>query len=144
MPLYPPKVGANGTVKQLTKAKLTEDMTSTSNAFVDLLTKTITTAGGTNLIIWLSCSYSVSNYYERSAMFNLVIDGYEVSRGGDETYQAANSGAIVYRAANLSAGSHTIKTQWRLNLAGDGTLRCRPVTVPENEGAEMLLMEVSV
>jgi hypothetical protein len=144
MPLYPPGVGANGNLKQVLYAKLEADATTTSAAFTDLLTLSITTVANSNLLIWISFSASFSASLSKSAMFNLSIDGTEKLRTGMEEFTAMDSSAIVYRATEMTAAAHTIALRWRINTAGDGTLRCRPVTVSDGETATIRVMNISV
>lgn len=140
MPLTVPFVGTN--VLQTVYAEITSNQTTTSAAFVDLLTLNVNVAGNTNLLIWVGYSVSFSVYFARSAMLRLMVDGVEVLRSGAEEYQIGQAGGFVYRASGLAAGARTIALQWRIAIAGDGTLRCR--TTNAGEDASIVAMEVSV
>jgi hypothetical protein len=127
---------------QTVSARLGSDQTTTSATFVDLLSLSVTTSASSKLLIWASWGASFSVYVATSAMIRLTIDGTEVLRGGEEEWTAVQSGGFVYLATGLSAAPHTIKLQWRIATAGDGTFRCRPSVPPED--AQLVAMEVTV
>jgi hypothetical protein len=127
---------------QTVVSRLGSDQTTTSATFVDLLSLSITTTADSKLLIWAAFTTSFSVALSKSGALRLTIDGTEVLQGGEEEYTAAQSGAIVYLATGLSADAHTIKLQWRINTAGDGTFQCRPSVAPED--ACITAMEVSV
>lgn len=114
------------------------DYTTTSASFADVdsagdpdLSLTITTSGGDVLIGFIGCiSHSLST---GQANFELDIDGSPAA--GDDGIFAVRVGATTdrylvsfpYLIQGLSAGSHTIKLQWKTNsgtitmYAGAGT-----------------------
>lgn len=119
------------------------DTTTTSNIFVDLLTKTMTTSAGTSLLIRLSASASSSTLVNAVTSFRITVDG--VSKGGCAQtvtlLNGVNCATHTVKVTGLAAGNHTIKAQWRTSGA---TAQIRPVGAADYESASLLIEEVTV
>ena len=129
-------------LRQTRQVEVTVDTTTTSLTFVTLLTDSITiTAGG---IIMVQVSIGTSNSNNNiTNFFRLVIDGV-VRRGSAYTSSGSNnpgSVGLVYRVAGLAAGARTVTLEWRV---ASGTGQVRPVTVPDDEHATMIIQEATV
>jgi hypothetical protein len=131
--------GAGGMV-QSKFVEVAADVSTTSTTWVDLLSTTITTLAGFLLLtttVSPNTSSTSAGFYIR-----LLLDGVAV-RGasgyaGSATFNETVS--IVSKEA-VTAGLHTVKVQWRVST---GTLRCRPVTAPDQDHASLLIQEVNV
>jgi hypothetical protein len=134
------ELGLTATLKQTLFAQITVDTTTTSAAFVDLLTQAITITAGSKVIINFTASANNSNV--SLIQFQITIDGAAV-RGASSRVSQNNTEvccSIVYERLGLAAGAHTVKIQWRTTA---GTARIRPVaTVVEH--ASLILQEVTV
>lgn len=121
-------------------AEITTDTTTTSTSFVDLLTITLTTATN-NLLIYVSHSFGNTSAFGAQVFVRLLLDGAAIRGAGDQASSTfASSGAIITKEA-VTAGSHTIKVQWRV---GSNTGQCRPVAAPDSEHCSLLVIEESV
>jgi hypothetical protein len=119
----------------------TVNTTITSTTYVDLLTASITITSGGILQIHFSCGTS-NNSGTRFNDFRITVDG-TTKRAVGTRMAAANdpeSASIVLRVTGLSVGVHTVKVQWKTS---GGTAQIRPVTVPDEEHASLLVEEVS-
>jgi hypothetical protein len=123
---------------------ITVDTTLTSTTFTDLLSRTLTTTGG-DLAVYVSVSASGSTL-AADVVFRLMLDGAAVVGSGTQNNitaaNAADGVAIVKLLTGLSAGSHTVKLQWRMTSAA-ATGQIRPVTEPDFEHCSMLISEVN-
>jgi hypothetical protein len=92
-------------------------------------------------VAWFSGSVSATSG-NRTVFFRILIDGV-VKDGASFTSAAANSsGAVSIMAkAAVAAGARVVKVQWRVS---SGTAQIRPATVPDGEGAQLYVEEVSV
>jgi hypothetical protein len=118
------------------------DTTTTSTTFVDLITQNITISTNGIVLVWFSCGASNSGN-NNQVIFQVTIDG--VAKRGAATVAASGatdtgSAAIVLRVTGLTAGTRTVKIQWRVSA---GTGRVRPATSPDTEHASLLLAEVT-
>jgi hypothetical protein len=141
MPLINPKVGDPNVVQSWSVRRDT-DATTTSTTFSTLLSLSVNTEGSTHLLIWVSFTPTFTPSVSNDSRFRLRVDGTEILRSGEEEFTIAQSAAMVYRAASLASGAHTVDVQWRIGSAGEGTLRCRPSVPPE--GCSIFALEVRV
>lgn len=99
------------------------DYTTTGTSFADLgapFSYTATFKAGKALFLFVG---NASN--SPVVVFDLLIDGTSVS-GGNGVARSALAAAnpiLVARVLDLSAASHTIKLQWKVETAGTGTMR---------------------
>lgn len=123
---------------QLAAAVLATDATTTSASFVDLLSSTFT-VGGAVTAQTLGVA-TISTSLAAVVAFQFLLDGTAVGVPHDLTVALGASVPIMLLVPSmaLSAGSHTLKLQWKTTL---GTARCRPVTA--NEGASFSLMSAT-
>ena len=108
------------------------DYTTSSTTFADVdatdLSKTITTAGGDVLVLFVS-SIGMSTTGCR-AYLDIMVDGALV--GGDDGLTVVGYGGdareerhnvvVAYLVTGLSAGSHTFKIQWKRRGSGTATM----------------------
>ena len=145
MPLKPPTGGGagSGDILQTASAVLAADSTTTSVTYVDLLSLTLTTAGGTRLEVYASfaTSNAVDNALGGQDYLQLTIDGVKLVEGGNEQWTVTESGMITGLTSYLTDGSHTVKLQWR-TTAGS-TLRCSASTLTRPEHASLMVIETS-
>jgi len=138
VPLFNPSSAER--LVQTAFTEVTSDTTTTSTTFVDLLSITITT-GTNNLLIYVSHSFGNTSAFGAQVFVRLVLDGAAVRGAADQASSTfASSGAIASKKA-VTAGSHTIKVQWRV---GGSTGQCRPVAAPDSEHCALLVIEESV
>jgi hypothetical protein len=119
--------GGSGIVQVSVASRTSGDLTTASTSFVDAtgLTTTITT-GAHRCLVFLQASGNNSANNGNTAT-DLAIDG--TRQGGGYGLAVANSPAaagngnlgFVYLTSALSAASHTLKIQWRVD-AGTGTM----------------------
>lgn len=120
-------------------AEIAANTTTTSTAFVDLISQAITTSPGSALEISISASAS-NGTTGNDQGFQLVIDGAAVrgfscrNTGGN----TATSGALVYKKTGLAAGAHTVALQWKTS---GNTARVDPAGTTV-EHASLLIKEV--
>lgn len=135
------QLGLSPTLLQTTFVEQTTDTTTTSAAFVTLLTQSITIQTGS--ILLLEVSISLSNTTANVNMdIQITIDG-TPARGAGSRSIAVNIPTcmgVVYRKTGLAVGAHTVLVQWRTSA---GTARCRPATTV-NEHASLRIQEVTV
>lgn len=132
MPLYGPP-----NLVQTKFVEITSDTSTTSTTFVDLLSTTLTTQGGALLIHFdVSCSNSNTG---KEIDFQVLLDG-TVKKAGGVRYNGTPAGdlSLSYKTAILTAGSHTVKVQWKTE---SNTANIRPVTAPTGESASMTILE---
>jgi len=124
--------------------EITSDTTTTSGSYVDLLSLTITTDGGSMAEVHFTASVSNTALFGSSQQFQLVIDGSAVRGSHTRVLESveASCAAITYRTGVLTAGSHTFKIQWLTDVF-IFTARIRPVTTI-NEHASLLVSEITV
>jgi len=123
-------------------SEISTDTTTSSTTFVDLLTATLTTVAGTKLIVIATFAVSNSNSNAQQH-FRMTVDGI-VKRGCGVRFvnNPSAAGSLALVVTGLSAGSHTIKLQWRADASG-GTVQVRPVTAPDDEHASLVVQEVA-
>jgi hypothetical protein len=100
------------------------DYTTTSTSFVDLdatnLSLTITTTGGDVLVVFAGTGLTAGG---NAVYLDITLDGTRV--GGNDGIVDIYNGyfpiPLVYLLRSVSAGSHTIKLQWKVS-GGTGTL----------------------
>lgn len=134
--------GGGGSGGNSAFAKITSDVSTTSNTFADLLTQSITIAGSE-----LDIHFSANGIIDPSsptvtAYFQILIDGVLVPNAGAwktnlPTY--AFSCSSVYRATGLTPGAHTVKVQWKTDPSGNVGISA--VGFPFTNGANLLLIE---
>jgi len=132
--------GANSILQTLF-ARIVADTTTTSTGFVTLLSLAVTTLPNTKLVIRgaAHCSNTAVN---NQLWFRITVDGVVRNSGGVRYPGLPAVGAVVEHVeTGLAAGAHTILLEWRVNA---GTGRVRPVTVPDNESASLLVQEVTL
>ena len=104
-------------------------VTTTSTSLVDLTGATLTLTTGANPLAYGATGMGYNNTVNEYVYFNYNIDGTLLhGTRGIGAYQKASSGSYDENmsfsgiTAVLTAGSHTIKEQWRVS-AGTGTVR---------------------
>ena len=120
-------------------AEISADTSITSATFVDVLSASVTTLGGTKLIV--TASFAISNTGANTTHhFRIVVDGV-AKRGAGIRYTntPGATGGIAIVVVGVAAGAHTVKLQARVD---SGTLRIRPVTAPDDEHASLVVQEV--
>jgi hypothetical protein len=121
-------------LRQEVGAKIVADNTTSSTAFVDLLTVNITTE---NCVLGVIASIGSTALVD-PGYFRVTVDGVPVSNGAHE---AGMMGNFMGTRLALAAGAHAVKIQWRTDAAG--TLHVRPVANPDSEYASLLVREMS-
>jgi hypothetical protein len=141
MPLFNPVI-----YKQTVFANVTTDTTTTSTTFVDLISTTIVVSDVAFLHIHATCCSSTADaIINRIHRFQVLVDGSLPVVGSAFGVAAlalslpVTGGIVVYTGA-LTAGSHTIKLQWKVS---GSTGQVRPVTHTDDEHASLLICEVS-
>jgi hypothetical protein len=135
MPLY----NLPGLVQSV-EAVLTVDTGTNQTSFQDLLTITLTTQG-TILIVMADASGKNTNNNVLS-FIRITVDGN--SYGGAQIISAGgigSSASICRRISGLTPGSHTIKLQYR---AAANTININPVTLPDQDGAHLVVIDSNV
>lgn len=130
----------NSFLKQTVNNFLGVDTTSTAAAAAVLLSTSITTQGGTSLVIWITLCAS-NNTINSSVHSQLQVDGALISNTKSNTRNAANvSGTVgvTWMTGVLAAGAHTVDVMWW--SGGGTTIQCRPNT--QNEFCEVEIWEV--
>ena len=117
--------------------ELSSDTTTTSTAYVDLITVSMFTMGGICLVTF--SVGAVNSSANTNVRFQLTLDGV-VQRGTKfrQDAGAGSAGSLCYRTAP-AAGAHTFKIQWSVSA---GTGRIRAATVNE-EHAALLIEEIA-
>lgn len=127
-------VGGGTEFTESSRVKLTSgDLTTTSTTFTDAtgLTATLTTAAVRCLVTF---SASVSNSGTAKVSVDLAVDGTRVSGGayGLGLVGGASTDryhlAFTYLTDVLTAASHTLKIQWRVDNASTGTMYANTTT----------------
>jgi len=105
------------------------DFTTTSTSFVDVgaaYTRTVTSFGGPLLILFtVSVDYDSATYTK----FEVDIDGSPYSGNGvdgiagSRTDSSNNDTVTILIRAEVDAGAHTIKLQWRSQPAGTSAIK---------------------
>lgn len=116
---------------QSAEAALSAD-SSASTSFADLLSVTLTT--GANVLIaksTFSGTAGVASGTVRILLDGLVVRGSTVTTG-------ARASAMQHRAT-VTAGSHTVKIQWRAGTLGSFT--CNPASAPDADHASLVAEE---
>jgi len=118
--------------------EVTADATTTSTAFVDLLSLTVNKRLAISDLV-VSATFSASQSSSNNqVLFRIMVDG-TAKRGAN--VGTLGSGALIVRVAGLAVGSRAVKLQYRVSIGG--TARVRPVTIPEGEHASLSVMEVA-
>lgn len=141
MGLYPNLPEAGGIIKTAS-ALLAANTTTTSVAYVDLLTCAITTGGNSRLEVY--ASFATSNAADRAMTdqdyFQIAVDATVLAQGGSEQWPVTESGALFAVSGVLAAGAKTVRLQWRTTAGG--TLRCSAGTiVAQPEHASIVVIE---
>ena len=145
MPLRNPIGGGAGAgdILQTASAVLAADSTTTSVTYVDLLTVSITTYGGSSLGIY--ATFSTSNSVDAAGTgqdyLQITLDGTSLQQAGAEQWPVSETGAIFYETGVVDAGAHTVKLQWR--TSSGGTLRCSASSLTRPEHASLMVIETS-
>ena len=145
MPLVLPTEGGPGIgdILQTASVVLAANVTTTSITYVDLLSITLTTYGGSSLEVY--ASFATSNAVDNAAtgqdFIQITIDGVSLEEVGSEQWPVTETGAIYKETAVLTAGSHTVKLQWHTQTGG--TLRCSASTLTRPEHASLMVVETS-
>jgi hypothetical protein len=71
----------------------------------------------------------------------LVLDGTPIVGSGASVSLLGTFGLATSRRVAVSAGPHVIALEWRAALGG--TLRCRPVSLPDAEHASLYVADIS-
>ncbi len=123
-------------------AEIAADTTTTSAAFVTLLSQAITIQAGSILLIHFTVSNSHSTN-NQTGYFRIQVDGVTVRAAANRNGTSGEPGScsIVLRRTGLAVGAHTVTVQWRTS---GGTIRVRPITAPDQEHASLLLEEVTL
>ena len=130
---------------QTAVVRLTADTTTTSTAFVTLLTLSGQTYGGSLNIFASVSSSNTANTAQN--FFRITVDGVSVgasSSKGDGGLLSATTVAgnnITANSGILSVGTHTILLQWRVS---GGIGQIRPVAAVDQEYASFMVEEVYV
>ena len=122
------------TTRQVVSAFLATDQSTSSTAFVTLLTVNITTAAGSLEIL----ATAATNAIVVSGFTRLVLDGVAVAQSGAGHLIGVATHAISRRVP-IAAGAHVVELQWR--TAVGGTLNCQPLAQPDREHASLLVRE---
>lgn len=138
MPLFPPNDGVG--LPQSVCVALTVDVTTTSTSYVNLLSVTVGTVGGSSLLIRASVATSDSTSLSTGNFFRVTVDGVVAGYIGSEIFTCIQSSALSVKVGPLAAGSHVVNLDWHTQTGN--TLRCRPVTAEEQ--ASMVITEVTV
>jgi len=138
MPLlgYAPYSSLAPSLTQTSFLELSSDVSTTSASFVDLISITIYTYGGTCLVTFSVSGEDSAN--NRNLYFQLVMDGTPIKWTQFRTPNTQNS-ACLTATVIPAEGSHTFLIQWRVSA---NTGQIRPVTVNE-EHAALLIEEVA-
>lgn len=130
---------AVGPLVQSLMANVTTDQATTSTAFVDLLSISITAKGNNYLLI--RAMGSVSNSLASANMrLRITVDG--VSYGGCQTRSVAAAIGVPFGVAArvaVAPGVRTVKLQW---ATASGSMRVRPVSNVDAESAVLMVEEV--
>lgn len=127
-------------------AEISANVSTTSTSYVDLspLTLTITTDANPIEVHFSLCAEVVSASADLG--FQLLIDDAvvmgtrgRISASGSPGYTSCPS--MRYKSGRLTAGSHTVKIQWKTALAT--TVQVRPANFIYGSGS-LLVREVSV
>lgn len=115
---------------------LTEDVTTTSTSFVEILRIDTPTYGGTCLVSFSVSGNATSN---RNVYFAAMLDGVLVR--GTKFRQDGGSGAPASLVCHVApdAGDHTFQILWAVS---SGTGRIRAATITE-EHASLLIEEIT-
>jgi hypothetical protein len=141
MPYIPPFLS---NIAQIVNFSLGSDISTTSTTFGDMISQTISTMGGTNLLVFATFSCGFTSNGSATNRFRILFDGVEQIQAGNQQTPSPDTGAMVCRIANITSGEHIIELQWRISAAGAGTLYCRPVALPAPEHATLVVLEVLV
>lgn len=103
---------------------------TTSTSFVDLtdLTLTVSVEDGDVLLVHAYMS-TINTTASQGVHARLMVDGVAVQ--GADMPQGGGSCAMLWRAAGLAAGSHTIKIQWKVP---GGTATCNAGSAQQGGG----------
>ena len=71
--------------------------------------------------------------------FRLVLDGSEILRSGGRPAQRRGCVKLITRKAGLSAGTHTIKVQWRHSTGGIHSQALNCLTAPTTDHCALLV-----
>lgn len=121
--------------------EITADTTTNSTVFVSFLSTTINLPTPAQLIVHFTFSASV-DVGSATVDFRLSVDGVG-ARGCASRFPGGNqphSGALVWRSGVLAAGNRVVAAEWKSSVVTT-TVRIRPVTVPDQEHASLLIYQ---
>jgi len=121
---------------------LASDKTTTSGVFADLLSiPIITQVNGDSLVIQASVS---STSVFSAVFFQVTLDGTPVAGSGSSHLVGTAGISILARVLGVSARSHTVTLQWRVDgSVPGGSASVSPVTQPDSESATLSVREAS-
>jgi hypothetical protein len=128
-------------IVQIYEARLTANKSRTSTTFGTFVSKTLTVAANSTLLVVFNAyvSGSVSTEYLK---FRLLLDSVVVAGcvGSIEDVNHERSFNICWPSDPLSAGSHTVEIQWASTA---GAMTCNASTSPDDASARMTIIEIS-
>lgn len=141
-PGTPGTPGLNGAAI-LGSALLAVDSSTAAAAFADLLTVAVVTTGN---VLGINASFSASHDLLLGlarGQFRVLVDGMAIAGAGvaPPVLDAPESGAITI-ARVVAPGPHTVKLQWARVAPGGTLLLIRPVTMPDDEHASLVVTGV--
>lgn len=133
--------GSTSKFVQSVMAEISADTSTSSSAYVSLLTTGAVSFGGSGssraLIRFSACA---ANPGGGTGDFQLLLDGSPVRAASILATGISNTVAIMYRTGSLSSGNHTISVQYRQQ--GGGQVQINPVSQPNNQHAVLVVEEV--
>jgi hypothetical protein len=138
----PTGAAGSGAIVKTNFGEVAADTSTTSTAFVDLISLPIVTTVGGVLLVWASFAGSPVAAAV-SGLFRVTLDGVPIRAGG--IFMNNNNpqdGAIVLRIPGVGLGAHTVALQWRTSTALLG-IQIRPVAAPNSEHGSLLVAESS-
>lgn len=132
---WKPAIGVLQTVQN----EITVNQTTTSGAFTNLITQSITT--GANFLIVTFDVTTSNNSGTAQNFFRIRVDGV-TERAGGCRMAAANTAQGVSLSARVpvTAGTHSVTVDWYRSA---GTAQIRPVAAPDSEGGSLIIWEVT-
>ena len=124
------------------RSKVLVNTTYAGAGFATLLSVALNCEAGSYLLIRAHAHVSM-DAANRYGYFRLLLDGAPISAGAGFRWINVSAVAVVLtgREQVLTTAAHTVALQWRVNTAG-WTVRCRPVLVPDEESAALVVEEV--
>lgn len=132
--------GGSGTgsgIVQVSQVALSSgDLTTSSTSFVDATGLTTTLTTGAHRCLVLFSGTAQNNTTQANTCIDIAIDGTRQGQGFGLVHADNNGGSLnlnmsfSYLTAALSAGSHTIKIQWKVDVASTAKLWASTVATP--------------